>query len=32
MVMDYGMLFKNSEECRRNKQRVEYNKIYWEME
>ena len=26
------VLFKNSEECRRNKQRVEYNKIYWEME
>ena len=25
-------LFKNSEECRRNKQRAEYNKIYWEME
>jgi len=25
-------LFKNSEECRRNRQRAEYNKIYWEME
>jgi hypothetical protein len=25
-------LFKNSEECRRNKQRAEYKKIYWEME
>ena len=25
-------LFKNSEECRRNKQKAEYTKIYWEME
>ena len=25
-------LFKNSEECRRNKQKAEYKKIYWEME
>ena len=25
-------LFKNSEECRRNKKRAEYKKIYWEME
>lgn len=25
-------LFKNSEECRRNKQQAEYKKIYWEME
>ena len=25
-------LFKNSEECRKNKQRAEYKKIYWEME
>ena len=25
-------LFKNSEECRRNRKRAEYKKIYWEME
>ena len=25
-------LFKNSEECRRNRKRAQYKKIYWEME